>query len=81
MPFGIDDPVIGYATFAVIKLGGYNLAAFYLKYRYPKSTIHPVFSGLTRTVLGMVFGALLLLVINSINLAALSIFYLLLVPV
>jgi len=59
VPGGISDPVQGYLVFSAVKLAGYSLAASYLNNRYPESTTNFFVVGITRTVIGMIFGAAL----------------------
>ncbi len=61
MPGGISSGDHNYAAFAVIKLAGYVLAAWHLNRRYADATVHFTLVGLTRTVVGMLFGAALAL--------------------
>ena len=57
MPGGLSNPVQGYLVFSAVKLGGYTLAGWYLNRRYSSTTAHFALVGVTRTIIGMVFGA------------------------
>ncbi len=57
MPGGISDPLVGYATFAVVKFAGYCGAAMVLGTAYPAARANPAVAGLTRTVIGLIVGA------------------------
>ncbi len=62
MPGGITGPVQGYLAFSAVKLAGYSLAGWYLNRRYANATAHFAVVGISRTVIGMVFGTALALV-------------------
>ena len=57
MPGGISDPVVGYASFAVVKFAGYCAGAYALGRAYPRPKANAAVAGLTRTVIGLVVGA------------------------
>lgn len=59
MPGGLSNPVQGYLTFSAVKLAGYSLAGWYLNRRYPDSTVNFALVGITRTAIGLAFGAAL----------------------
>jgi hypothetical protein len=59
VPGGLSNPVQGYLAFSAVKLAGYSLAGWYLNRRYSNATAHFALVGITRTVIGMVFGAAL----------------------
>lgn len=59
MPGGLSSPVQGYLAFSAVKLAGYSLAGWYLNRRYSNATAHFALVGITRTVVGMIFGAAL----------------------
>jgi hypothetical protein len=59
MPGGLSNPIGGYLAFSAIKLGGYSLAAWQLNRKYPDSKRNFAVVGVTRTAIGMVFGAVL----------------------
>jgi len=62
MPGGISSGDHNYLAFAVIKFAGYTLAAWHLNRRYADATSHFALVGITRTIIGMIFGAALGLV-------------------
>ena len=57
MPGGLSNPVQGYLVFSAVKLTGYSLGGWYLNRRYSSATAHFALVGITRTVIGMAFGA------------------------
>ena len=57
MPFGLDNPAIGYTVFCAIKFAGYSFAADFLARRYARPEHNPVKVGAVRTLIGMVVGA------------------------
>lgn len=59
MPGGIslDEPQ-SYITYAVIKTVGYCAASLYFSSRYPHSNSNFLLVGVTRTMLGMLFGGI-----------------------
>jgi hypothetical protein len=59
VPGGISDPIQGYLVFSAVKLAGYSLAGYYLNQRYAEATTNFAVVGITRTVIGMIFGAVL----------------------
>jgi hypothetical protein len=59
VPGGLSSPVQGYLAFSAVKLAGYTLAGWYLNRRYANATAHFALVGITRTIIGMVFGAAL----------------------
>jgi len=59
MPGGLTfDSTQSYIVFGAIKFVGYSLAARYLKTSYPDSNANVLLVGLTRTLIGMFFGAI-----------------------
>ena len=57
MPFSFDDPVLGFATFATVKLAGYTaFCHFRLGRIFPERKANPILAGGTRTLLGVGFG-------------------------
>ena len=87
MPGGFSDPVQGYLAFGAVKFGGYSLAAWYMNRSYPESGAKIPVVGITRTVVGMVFGAVLglmvlpLVFMSDFGIASVAVYYLGLVPV
>jgi hypothetical protein len=61
MPGGLSNPVNGYLVFGAVKLAGYSLAGWRLNRSYPDATANFAVVGITRTVIGMLFGAVLAL--------------------
>lgn len=59
MPGGLSNPVQGYLAFSAVKLAGYSLAGLYLNRRYSEAKANFGVVGITRTVVGMVFGGVL----------------------
>lgn len=57
MPAGLTHPWIGYASFCVIKLAGYTLAAKLISKSYGRTDIGALRVGGTRTLIGMAAGA------------------------
>ncbi len=57
MPGGLSNPVNGYLVFGAVKLAGYSLAGAYLNRSYPGATANFAVVGITRTAIGMLFGA------------------------
>lgn len=58
MPGGFAfDSTQSYVTFAVIKLIGYTVSTSYFNKRYSDVDANPLLFGLTRTLLGMLLGA------------------------
>jgi hypothetical protein len=58
MPGGLAfDSTQSYIAFGVVKFVGYSLAGLYLKTQYPDSKANFLVVGLTRTLIGMMFGA------------------------
>ena len=58
MPTGVTNPAVGYASFCVVKFVGYSLAARYIARSYERPNIGALGVGATRTLIGMVAGAL-----------------------
>jgi hypothetical protein len=58
MPAGLANPVLGYAGFCAVKLAGYSLAGWYLCRCYSRPDVGALRVGATRTIIGMVAGAL-----------------------
>jgi hypothetical protein len=58
MPAGITNPALGYASFCAVKLVGYSVAGWYLSRSYGRPDVGAVRVGVTRTLIGMVAGAL-----------------------
>jgi hypothetical protein len=84
MPGGFEDPVQGYLAFGAVKLAGYSLAAWRLNRSYPETGANFGVVGLTRTVIGMVFGSVLGLLALPLVLAGglgVVVYYLGLIPV
>lgn len=85
MPGGISNPVQGYLAFSAVKLAGYTLAGWYLNRRYSNATAHFALVGLTRTIIGIVFGAALALAtyfpISLFGIAGILVYILGLIPV
>lgn len=75
------DSVQSYVAFGAIKFVGYSLFALYLKRDYPESNANTLVVGLTRTIIGMLFGAVAGLIGFWALEAALLFFLLGLVPV
>ena len=57
MPGGLSSSVNGYLVFGAVKLAGYSLAGWYLNRSYSGATASFAVIGITRTVIGMLFGA------------------------
>ncbi|MFY9225867.1 MAG: hypothetical protein WAQ98_24525 [Blastocatellia bacterium] len=57
MPGGIENPVLGYATFAAIKLVGYSAMTYAMARAYKKPGNVFLLAGITRTLIGLVVGA------------------------
>jgi hypothetical protein len=57
MPGGLSNSVNGYLVFGAVKLAGYSLVGWYLNRKYASATVSFAVVGLTRTVIGMLFGA------------------------
>lgn len=57
MPGGLSSSVNGYLVFGAVKLAGYSLAGWYLNRSYSGETASFAVVGITRTVIGMLFGA------------------------
>jgi hypothetical protein len=57
MPGGLSSPVNGYLVFGAVKLAGYSLAGWRLNRSYSGATANFAVVGITRTVIGMLFGA------------------------
>lgn len=57
MPGGLSNPVNGYLVFGAVKLAGYSLAGWRLNRSYSDATANFAVVGITRTVIGMLFGA------------------------
>lgn len=57
MPGGLSSSVNGYLVFGAVKLAGYSLAGWSLNRSYSGGTASFVVVGITRTVIGMLFGA------------------------
>ena len=84
MPGGLENPLVGYAAFTAVKLGGYTLAAWKLNRTYSDHARNVLAVGATRTGIGMAFGylmAMLLLLLLFIGTPALVLGYLLFIPV
>jgi hypothetical protein len=87
MPGGFSDPVQGYLAFGAVKFAGYSLAAWRMNHSYPEPRANVGLVGLSRTIIGMVFGAGLglvvvpLILLSDIGAPGFVISYLLLVPV
>jgi hypothetical protein len=84
MPGGLSNPVQGYIAFSAVKLCGYSLAAWYLNRQYPDAKRNFAVVGLTRTLIGMLFGgALGFLVLPLVDVGEFGIivYYLGLIPV
>lgn len=60
MPGGLAfDSAQSYVAFAAIKFVGYSIAGLYLSSKHPTAGTNPLLFGLARTILGMLFGAVL----------------------
>ena len=59
MPGGMSEPIPGGLAFTGIKFVGYSLAGLYLNKSYPDSTAIFLTVGITRTIIGIVFGTIL----------------------
>jgi hypothetical protein len=57
MPAGIDNPALGYAAFAAVKLTGYTIAAIGISRAYRRVDRNPLLVGGARTGIGLVAGA------------------------
>jgi hypothetical protein len=57
VPFGVDNPVLGYSVFCAVKFAGYSLAAHVLARRYGRPEPSSVKVGAVRTLIGMAVGA------------------------
>ena len=57
MPGGATHPAIGYLVFGTIKFAGYSLAARFISRRYDRPDRNPFLVGGTRTLIGVVAGA------------------------
>jgi hypothetical protein len=62
------DSTQSYVAFAVVKFVGYSISAIYFNTRYPDARANPLLFGLTRTILGMLLGA----VVGFLGLVALE---------
>ncbi len=70
MPGGIENPVLGYATFAAIKLVGYSAMTYAMARAYKKPGSTFLLAGITRTLIGLVVGAIYgLVMITLLNIA------------
>jgi uncharacterized BrkB/YihY/UPF0761 family membrane protein len=58
MPAGVSNPALGYAAFCVVKICGYSLAARFISRAYEKKERSAWVIGVSRTLIGMVAGAL-----------------------
>jgi hypothetical protein len=57
VPAGLDNPALGFATFAAVKLAGYSaFCHFRLARIFPERKPNPILAGVTRTLLGVGFG-------------------------
>jgi hypothetical protein len=57
MPAGFTNPALGYASFCLVKLAGYCLAARYISRSYGRPEMSAFKVGGTRTLIGMAAGA------------------------
>jgi hypothetical protein len=64
--YGLLHPAVGYATYCVIKLGGYSLAAHTISRAYARRDRNAWLVGATRTAIGMAAGALYYLLLRSL---------------
>lgn len=82
MPGGLAlDSTQSYIAFSVVKLVGYSLFALYLNTKYSKSNWNFLLVGVTRTLLGMLFGVVVGIVGFWALELALTIFLVALIPV
>ncbi|MCM3874618.1 MAG: hypothetical protein ND895_28320 [Pyrinomonadaceae bacterium] len=57
MPGGLSSSVNGYLVFGAVKLAGYSLAGWHLNRSYSGASANFAVVGVTRTIIGMLFGA------------------------
>jgi hypothetical protein len=58
MPGGASHPAVGYLVFGGIKFAGYSLAARFISKKYGRANRNPYVVGGSRTLIGVVAGAL-----------------------
>lgn len=63
MPAGIYNPILGPVAFAAIKVAGYSAAAVVISKAYNRHNLNPLVVGAARTAIGLVFGALVVLLL------------------
>ena len=74
MPGGIENPVLGYVTFAAIKLVGYSAMAYAMARAYKKPGSIFLVAGITRTIIGLIVGAIYgLIMIVLLNISPITV--------
>ena len=58
MPMSFSNEALGYATYGIIKLVGYTLVSRRIGQDDPESSVPSLLVGATRTILGMLIGAI-----------------------